>query len=115
MLPIRMATSVAMEAGSWMSVVRMKVSSATVTVKRATMRMLRRAPVSLRIRRCPTVTRPKIIRATALPMDAMADRSNAMTSNRIAAAPTSRPTDARSASLRPMNVRELPGGCEVLG
>ena len=64
--------------------------------------MLRRAPVCDRTRRWPSVTSAKIIRATALPIDAIADRSKARTITRITTAATSRPTGARSASRRPM-------------
>ena len=98
-----------MEAGSWMSVVKMNVSSAMPIVARARTRIDRRAPVSWRTRRCPTVTSPKIVSATALPIEAIDDRSNAMTISRIAAAAMSRPTDARSASRRPMTG----GNCSV--
>ena len=75
MLITRIATSVAIDAGSWISVVKTNVASAMPAVASAMMRMLRRAPVSARMRRWPIVTRQKMASATALPIEAIADRS----------------------------------------
>lgn len=62
-----------MEAGSCKSVVKVNVSNVIPVVATARSRMLRLAPVSERMRRCPAVTNPKIVRATALPIEAIAD------------------------------------------
>ena len=60
MLTARMAARVTRDAGSWMSVVKMNVSSVTTITSSASTSTHGRAPVSRNTRRCAAVTNAKI-------------------------------------------------------
>ena len=75
MLSAKTPSSVMIEAGSWMSVVTMNVTSTTAAAAIATTRMAALAPVSARTRKCAAVMNVKISRATALPIEAIASSS----------------------------------------
>ena len=66
-----MATSVTIEAGSWMRVVNTNVTKTAPAATMARTSIGRLAPVSERIRRWAAVIMVKITRATALPIDAI--------------------------------------------
>ncbi len=107
-LTSRMTTRATVVAGSSSRVVATNETSTTTVVRSATTSSHSRAPVSRRIRTCPSVTRVKTTSATALPIEAMAVRSKKTTSTR---AVTSVTHDAhRGSATQPLahERRELP-------
>ena len=70
--------------------------------------MLRRAPVSALMRRCPSVTIPKMVSATALPIEATAERSKTTTTMMTATARMISPNGARPPSRRAISVGNWP-------
>ena len=102
-----MTTSATIEAGSWMSVVKMKVTRTTADAAIASTRTAVRAPVSDRTRKCASGHEPKTSRATALPIEAIAFRSKPMARTRPGAAATRSPTDTRLGDPAAQQRREL--------
>ena len=90
-----MATSASAVAGSFTNVVTQKTNSVPRVAINAITRTITLAPVSRYSRKWPIVTVENTISATALPIEAIAVRSNPTTSTEAKAAMTSRPTGKR--------------------
>ena len=101
MLSTRIATRATAVPGSSTRVVTANAASTTTVVAMASTSSDRRAPVSSRTRRWPNVTRANTTSATALPIEAMAVRSNPNARTMATAAVTTRPEGARPATRPP--------------